>query len=440
MDQNDKIKLKKAELALQNVLLSMPHLAGLVESIQLQLEERIPTAGIFASGRLAINPDWFENLSLQEATFVLAHELMHLMLLTHDRIGETDIRVVNIAHDLIINADLEKVLNMPTPAMGLTYKAFLPQFVWDEFKEGMPMEKLVALLEKHSEKGLSFLSAWSAVEARDVGTLGDALQKALGDNPFDGAQSSVGLDVFTLEKELELYPGEVAPKLKQKATQLSKKIFEAISKQEMHERVSSYMGSIRKMQGSDPGRRKYTYEALQAHYNPPWQMAMQQWMEATATGTRTYARPSRRGQYSDLVRPGKDKTGYTLHIVLDTSGSMDSVLPKALAVIGSFCGNMNIETIHILQCDTEITANDWVETSALHNYEIRGFGGSDMSPAMFHLAEDPEVERAIVITDGYISFPQNPMPYEVLWVLTEDRGYVNSRFTPPYGQCIEIEE
>ena len=63
---------------------------------------------------------------------------------------------------------------------------------------------------------------------------------------------------------------------------------------------------------------------------------MQQWLEATCSSQNTYSRPSRRGQYADFVRLGKQHEGYTLHIVLDTSGSMTEELSKILGVIGAF--------------------------------------------------------------------------------------------------------
>ncbi len=65
-----------------------------------------------------------------------------------------------------------------------------------------------------------------------------------------------------------------------------------------------------------------------------------------------------------------------------------------------------------------------------------GFGGSDLSPGLYHLADDDEVEAAIVLTDGYIDYPQEPMPYTVLWVLTPD-GDPNY-FQPPYGRVIQM--
>jgi hypothetical protein len=53
---------------------------------------------------------------------------------------------------------------------------------------------------------------------------------------------------------------------------------------------------------------------------------------------------------------------------------------------------------------------------------------------MRHLAGDPEVEAVIVLTDGDIAYPGEPMPYAVLWALTSPNDY----FKPPYGQVIEL--
>jgi len=47
-----------------------------------------------------------------------------------------------------------------------------------------------------------------------------------------------------------------------------------------------------------------------------------------------------------------------------------------------------------------ITKDEFVDLDRLRNFTISGLGGSDMSAAMIKLAKYPEVEAAIVITDG----------------------------------------
>ena len=455
MTYQDPILIRKANLAFQNVLAYMPHLAGLVQLIDLRLDERISTAGIFASGKLLYNPHWLEELSNRDVSFILAHELMHLILSSHSRGMGEDSQIVNIAHDVIINHKLEKVFGFKTPAGGLRYDYL---FTWEDkqkhFKiENASLEEIVQLLKKeHINKFLQNRKCWfrspkTKINNGNNSQLEEALKDILNNEALNNTTQNpqtnnnnedMFSDVLTEKLELKLFPSETIKKLELKKSQLQNKVWETISLETIQEKIINSLSNQGK--GNSPGNQSYTYQALKNHFAPPWQWAMQQWMESTAPSQRTYSRPSRRGQHKNFVRPGKLRIGYTLHIVLDTSGSMDHVIPKALAVIGSFCKNMNITTIHLIQSDTEVTSDDWVDIGDLDNYEIKGFGGSDMSSAMYLLAEDPEVERIIVITDGDIGYPASPLPYETLWVLTGGSNYGYEYFKPGYGKIITIDD
>ena len=65
------------------VTVPLPHLAGLAAAVRINLDDRLPTMGIFASGRLVANPAFTARLSNDDLVFVLAHELLHLALRTH---------------------------------------------------------------------------------------------------------------------------------------------------------------------------------------------------------------------------------------------------------------------------------------------------------------------------------------------------------------------
>ena len=73
------------------------------------------------------------------------------------------------------------------------------------------------------------------------------------------------------------------------------------------------------------------------------------------------ARPSRRGaDRTDVVLPGRKREGWTLHIVLDTSGSMAEEIPHALGAIADFCEAMGVEQVHLIQCDTAVGSDEVV--------------------------------------------------------------------------------
>jgi predicted metal-dependent peptidase len=167
-------------------------------------------------------------------------------------------------------------------------------------------------------------------------------------------------------------------------------------------------------------------------------MALQTWLEGVVPGERTFVRPSRRGSdRHDVIMPGRKRDAWMLNVVLDTSGSMSEEIPRALGAIADFCDAAGVDDIRLVQCDTAVTADEILSPAMLATYEISGYGGSDLTPAMLALADDPRVTAAIVLTDGDITFPQEPMPYAVLWVLAPQGS---PAFQPPYGRVITMQQ
>jgi predicted metal-dependent peptidase len=189
--------------------------------------------------------------------------------------------------------------------------------------------------------------------------------------------------------------------------------------------------------GSEPDAEPRTAvcDALRTLYRPPWELALQRWLDGVAPGERSYLRPSRRtAPRPDVALAGRRRAGWTLHVVLDTSGSMARDLARLLGTIGAFCEGAGVGEVRLLQCDAEVTRDERVPPEALQRFELAGFGGSDLSAALNRLADDPEVEAAVVITDGEIDYPAEPMPYAVLWALTAPAD----DFDPPYGRVIVL--
>ena len=105
---------------LRMLTVPLPHLSGLAAAVKVDLDSRVPTMGIFASGRLIANPQFVARLKENELVFVLAHELLHLALRTHDRAKGSGITEFNYAHDYIINDMLRVELGFAkVPAGGL---------------------------------------------------------------------------------------------------------------------------------------------------------------------------------------------------------------------------------------------------------------------------------------------------------------------------------
>jgi predicted metal-dependent peptidase len=408
------LALKWAQTSLRFACAAMPHLSGLAAAVRLHADDRISTAAVSRTGRIVVNPRWFTALDLKEATFVMAHELLHLCLRTHERGTGINGELFNWAHDYVINDMLSEQLRQPVPAGGLVYRG----------AKDLSAEQMMQLIKSGKVPGPKPV-------ARSPMTLALIEAGLLPDTAGDYGPG-VG-DVLTPDQEANLFPDADKAQEEIQRQRIDKIAERSLRLGVMREQLEK-LEKERTVVVEEPVQ-EGLLGILRGLYRPPWEMILQQWLESVAPGPRTYSRPSRRsGDRTDVVLAGRRREGWTLHIVLDTSGSMVSEVPYVLGLIAAFCEGVNVTQIHVLQCDTRVTHDDWVDPEELARYPIAGGGGSDMSPAMLHLAADPEVESVLVITDGDISYPAEPPPYQVLWALTS-----RSSFDPGYGQRLVVE-
>jgi predicted metal-dependent peptidase len=419
--------LRRLEHALRMVTVPFPHFAGLARTVRITLDSRVPTMGVFASGRLVVNAEFVRQLQDSELVFVLAHEIFHLALRTHDRALGSDPLRFNYAHDFIINDILRDELGLQhIPAGGLD---------WPGARQ-MSAEEIFLQMDQDPNRAQQGPDVWKKAEAASAGSSSRGSQGAgtqQGSAADQGEQSAAGSpqgDVLGTQLEREWFPDENSSEQHAQEEAVKEMAGKALS---LGKAMDAMKGAGR---GTDQGAANQLVTALRGLYRTPWEMALQRWLESVAPGPRTYMRASRRGaERTDVVLPGRRREGWILNVVLDTSGSMTDELPRALGAIADFCDAAAVDQIRLLQCDTAVTADRFLTPDELVRYQITGGGGSDMSPALRYLADDARVEAVIVLTDGEITYPPEDMPYSVLWVLP---GLTSPSFHPPYGTVIAM--
>jgi predicted metal-dependent peptidase len=397
---------------LRLVTAPFPHLAGLAAAVRVEIDARVPTMGVFASGRLLANPGFTARLSADDLVFVLAHELLHLALRTHDRARGSAALEFNYAHDYIINDMLRHALGTATiPAGGLD----------------MPgaREKSAEEIVLDMRRSGQFMTSRTQVWEGSVATVGQVL--GAGRQAPDGTMG----DALDAKRERELFPHDVADQAER-----ARAILDLASRGMALARA---MGALRGRGDGSGGVRK-TVAAERGLSRTPWHVALQAWFEGAAPGERTFTRASRRGGAQgggdgDVVLPGRKRHSWMLTVVLDTSASMSDEIPLALGAIAEFCDMAGVDEIRLVQCDTVVTSDEVLSPTALAAYEISGYGGSDLTPALAALAEDARIAAVVVVTDGDISYPAEPLPYAVLWALPKP----SSTFQPPYGRVVTMQ-
>jgi predicted metal-dependent peptidase len=411
----DRHQLRRIERGLRLLTAPLPYLAGLAAKVRVSLDSRVPTMGVFASGRLVANPAFAEKLNDNELIFVLAHELLHLALRTHDRARGSKTLEFNYAHDYIINDILRHELGFDrVPAGGLDMPG----------ASRRSAEEIVLEMRRNAPLMPSKTAVFGGQETTVGRMFGPAGSQ--GGAPQDQAEAG---DVLGAQKEKEMFPDDVAAQAEQ-----SEAIKEAASAGLALARAARAQRGPR---GDDPGAETQIVSALRGLYRTPWEVVLQRWMESVAPGERTFVRASRRGaDRSDLVLPGRRREGWMLNVIVDTSGSMADEIPRALGAIADFCDAVAVDQVRLLQCDVSVTSDELLSPSELSDFTVTGYGGSDLTPAMERLAADAQVRAAAIITDGDIQYPADPMPYAVLWVLPPGGS---AAFHPPYGRVVVMD-
>lgn len=407
---SDRETLDRIARGLRLLTAPLPHLAGLARAVRVNIDTRVPTMGVFASGRLVVNPAFVAKLKENELIFVLAHELLHLALRTHDRARGSQHIEFNYAHDYIINDILRVELGFTAiPAGGLDMPGAREKSA----------EQIVLEMRRNADR----MPSQSRVFDGQPVTLRRVLTSGNGQ-----AQQDAG-DVLDDRTECELFPGEAAEQTARV------KALEDLAGKSLA--LAKAMNAMKGRGGEAGAAQQQVVTALRGLYRTPWEMALQKWMESVAPGERTFLRPSRRGATQpDIVLPGRKRESWMLNVVLDTSGSMTDEIPRVLGAVADFCDAVAVDDIRVVQCDTAVTSDETFSPAELADYQVRGYGGSDLSPAMLLLADDPRVTVCLVITDGDIAYPPGEMPYDTLWVLPANG---NPGFRPPYGHVLTMQ-
>jgi predicted metal-dependent peptidase len=408
-------QLKRIERGLRLLTVSLPYLSGLAALVRVSLDPRVPTMGVFASGRLVVNPEFSEKLRENELIFVLAHELLHLALRTHDRARGSHHLEFNYAHDYIINDILRKELGMEyVPAGGLDMPGAGKRSA----------EEIVLEMRRNAE----IMPSKTAVFDGEETTVGRVFGPG-GRGPGGGAPDAEAGDVLGSQREKEMFPADVAQQAEEVAA-VKERASRSLA-------LARAVGALKGLRGDGFGGTSAVVTALRGIYRTPWEVVLQRWMESVAPGERTFVRPSRRGaDRSDVVLPGRRREAWMLNVILDTSGSMTEEIPRALGAIADFCETVAVDQVRLLQCDTAVTSDETLSPTELTQYQVTGFGGSDLTPAMELLAADPQIRAAAIVTDGDIHFPADPMPYAVLWVVPPT---YSAGFAPGYGRVVVMD-
>jgi predicted metal-dependent peptidase len=380
------------------LLLKAPFFGNLATRMTLvNADDWCPTAA--TDGRkFYYNSEFVNKMPLKQVEFLVGHEVLHAVYDHMGRTGDRDRKIMNIAADYCVNADLiEQRIGEKITVCGMLY---------DPKYKGWSMEEVYDDLMKNANK-------------IDIGKLAQMVL----DEHLDGEGEGEG----------DSKDGKGRPKLSEAERKAIKdEIKEAVLQAAQAAGAGNLPGGVRRMI-------KDLTEPMIG-----WKELLEQQIQSTIKNDFTFARPSRKGWHMDAIMPGM-KPGETIDIFIgiDTSGSIG---PEDLKIFFSeIKGIMDSYTeykIHVVGWDTEIggvgefTSDNMADIT---EFDPLGGGGTDPMCVWQYLRENNIEPKKLIMFTDYCFFGWEPSTVEnycdTVWII---KG--NPSAEPEFGVWAHYEE
>ena len=384
-------RIVKAKIHLQK---QSPFFAHLVMNMNIREDNSIPTMGVNFKGNAVYNSEFVSSLSDQEVKGVLCHEVMHVALCHLIRLNKRDMRLWNVAADMLINwMILEEHYSLPEgcilPKAGGMYQLPLP--------DGKNLE--IDVSGKTAEEVYEFLDK----------ELPPAPSSGEGEGDCDGGGNSTNYRGLPEGFDEHIY-GEG----------LSEAERRVIEKEWKGKLVDA--ATAAKSRGKLPG---YVERMIDELLNPKlnWKTILYQYLTKDLLYNFTYKRPSKKSYATGYYMPQEIKENLDIVVTIDTSGSISNkeYTEFASEVIG-ICNAFEQIKMKVLYWDTEVRHELDVTRSNQKDILEANFeagGGTTISCLKDRYSIERPPQLMVHLTDGYVE--HNPdLPYSKhLFVLSK---------------------
>lgn len=401
-----KLKVSRAVTKCAN---AYPFFGSLMLSCGHKMDNSLPTAA--TDGRKIFwNSDFIDDCSEEETRGLLAHEIMHIILMHCVPHPGKDHKLCNIAMDYVINNTLfAEGFKLPKGGIVDTKREFV----------GMTWEQVYAILDDVVKKHQASQSSdgdepdYSEGAAPTKGEMSEERQKELGADMEDILKQD---DIDHIIENSDLTEEE-KQKVRQKVVQAAE---------------------AAKSAGNVPGGilGELLDDIRETKVN--WKDYLREMMTCRFPQNYTYRQPNRKFLGSGLYLPTMEGTQVgALAIGLDTSGSVSKdELLDFLAECNELTSEFNPEKVYLFYCDAEVAKYEVYEQGEVID-EIKpdGGGGTAFFPVFDLIKEEEiEIEQMIYMSDmevGEWAFPKEEPEFPVLWLST-------GQTEVPWGDVVKI--
>jgi predicted metal-dependent peptidase len=192
--------------------------------------------------------------------------------------------------------------------------------------------------------------------------------------------------------------------------------------------------TVAQMMGQLPaGIRQAVEESLKPQIG--WRAVLRRFVQQCATADYSWRMPHRRYLSSGLFLPElRSESMPVLVVVVDSSGSTKSVLPRFKAELESIVEECQPEATIVIMADADVQRVDRFERGDPIEFNVEGLGGTDFRPAFAYIEREQLNPACLIyLTDGDGVYPEEAAEYPTLWAISTPDWPV------PWGETLYID-
>jgi predicted metal-dependent peptidase len=380
-----KINHPKVSQAVTSLAFSNPFFASV--ALQLSYVEDLKCKTYWTDGKsIGYNPNFADSLTLEENIGVIAHEVMHVVLLHHARMNLRDVETWNKAADYVINNSL--------------------------VKSGFKLPKGALIDNKYNN-----------MNAEDVYRLLEQDKQSKKDKKKENNKDNN-------KNELDNGFGEVRECKDCKPEEIEEK---AIIMGKMAENAAKLCGNL------PVGMDRLLAEARIAKTD--WREVLSRFLDEVSAKDYSFNKPNKRFMGRGFILPSLySKTIGKVIIAVDTSGSVNEgelnrLIGEVTKILDFINESKDAAEIEILYFDHAVQGHETYTGNEV--LKPKGGGGTCFKSFINYIEENDMAPNLVIcLTDGAsFSFPNQP-DYPVLWALTMSQ-YENRI---PFGEKMILQD
>ncbi len=412
----------------------MPYMSHILTSMRTYVGPYVSTMAVDQHARLYVNPDWIQTLSVRQVSYVLLHEVLHVVLSHAKRrrqflpdVTKQQADVWNIAADLCIQQMLARHHRADEPEQGMKIEGELepgvPFLSIPGLRKGMTTEAYYQVLwdflnqrPKQPQGSGGQPQPGGQDEQPDSGESDGGQQGEGEQQPQPSGQSDKPLDPRNAGSGSDGLPREYEP--------LSKIADEAMMEGKLRELERRMEEAEAKSPGSVPGELRKSVEARLHPQPDPFDQLRGIVAKSVASPLgaeeHTYRRLHRRQADNTARMRGVVRMAPECSVIVDTSGSMScgNIRDKAITAVAQ--GLRKVQRPRVVCFDTQV--QDARRLSSMKDFQWVGDGGTDMAAAVEQEDKEQRPDAIVLLTDGETGWPHKPTRARLIVALCQDPG------------------